>query len=136
MHACLQVYFISLSLHECQGIRWLLIYLGLQAFLALTHSARLVPHHRQRESVQEVPMKRGKKYFGDREKSFYILCYISLQRFQNFGRGKCFYFFFITFFLRIVLFISGCLFQGSHCCFLEQSHCQWKSVICTVLLFL
>lgn len=35
MHACVQVYFISLSLHECRGIRWLLIYLGLSSFSSL-----------------------------------------------------------------------------------------------------
>lgn len=33
-------------------------------------------------------------------------------------------------------FYSSGLFQGSHCYFLEQSHCQWKSVICTGFLFL
>lgn len=79
--------------------------------------------------------KRKEIFWGQREKFLYSVLH-KPSEVPKLWQGKMFLLFFITFFLRIVLFISGCLFQGSHCCFLEQSHCQWKSVICTVLLFL
>lgn len=137
--ACMPVFSLILFPRVCMNARGLggcwFIWV-FQAFLALTHSARLVPHHQQRGVCSRSTYgKRREIFWGQREK-FYILWYISLQRFQYFGRGKCFYFFFYFFKHQSFDFCSGWLFQGSHCYFLEQSHCQWKSVICTVLLFL
>lgn len=73
MHACLWVYFITLSLPKCQGIGWLLIYLGLSSFSSLNLFSKAYGTNNKGESVQEVPVERGKKYSGDREKSF-IFC--------------------------------------------------------------
>lgn len=137
MHACLQVYFISLSLHECQGIRWLLIYLGLSSFSSLNPFSKACA----------TPPTKGnlfKKYLWKEERNILgterkVLCSVihKPSKIPVVWQGKMFLLLFLFFFKHQSFdFCSGWLFQGSHCYFLEQSHCQWKSVICTVLLFL
>lgn len=130
-HACLSpVDFVTLSLHECRGIGGWLIYLGLSSFSSLNLYGKacgtiskgwLLKEERsilgtERKVLYSVIHKPSKIPAAWQEKMFLLLFYFFKHQSSD--------------------FYSGGLFQGSHCYFLEQSHCQWKSVICTGFLFL
>lgn len=95
MHAWLKICFLSLGLHECQGIRWMLICLSLWSFiLALTHSTRLVPHHQQRRNLFKKYLREEERSIpGTKRKVLYSVMHKPSKRFQDFGRGKYFSFF-------------------------------------------
>lgn len=139
MHACLQVYFISLSLHECQGIRWLLIYLGVSSFSSLNSFSRACATPPTKGNLFKKYLWKEEGNILGTERKFSQILYSGIHKPSKIPvlwQGKMFLLLFYFFKHQSFDFCSGCLFQGSHCYFLEQSYCQWKSVICTVLLFL
>lgn len=121
---------------NARGLGGLLIYLGLSSFSSLNPFSKACA----------TPPTKGnlfKKYLWKEERNILrterkVLYYVihKHSKIPVLWQGKYFYFFFYFFKHQSFEFCSGWLFQGSHCFFLEQSHCQWKSVICTVLLFL
>lgn len=110
MHACLQVYFISLSLHECQGIRWLLIYLGLSSFSSLNPFSKACATPPTKGNLfKKYLWKEERNILGTERKVLYSVIH-KPSKIPVVWQGKMFLLLFL-FFLSISLLISvlvGC----------------------------
>lgn len=85
--------------------------------------------------VEEVLWKEERNILGTERKVLYSVIH-KPSKIPVAWQEKMFLLLFYFFKHQSFDFCSSGLFQGSHCYFLEQSHCQWKSGICTGFLFL
>lgn len=120
---------------NARGLGGWLIYLGLSSFSSLNICSKACGSISKRWLLKKYLWKEEGNILETARKVLYSVIH-EPSKIPVAWQEKMFLLLFYFFKHQSFDFYSSRLFQGSHCYFLEQSHCQWKSVICTGFLFL
>lgn len=135
MHACLQFIWLPWVCMNARGLSGWLIYLGLSSFFSLNLYSKACGAISKGWLLKKYLCKEERNILRTERKVLYSVIH-KPSKIPVAWQEKMFLLLFYFFKHQSFDFYSSGSFQGSHCYFLEQSHCQWKSVICTGFLFL
>lgn len=123
MHACLQFILLPWVCMNARGLGGWLIYLGLSSFSSLNLFSKACGTINKGWLFKKYLWKEERNILGTEKRVLYSVIH-KPSKIPVVWQEKGFLLLFYFFKHQSFDFSSSGLFQGSHCYFLEQSHCQ------------